>query len=101
MRNENGNANTEVLGVITGLVFMACEVDIGTLVQSKHLNDAMLVIRDSTMHVHEKDLNSQIVSLLAHLVMGRNTRQLVWQYLDTVTVGLLCSCCKQDNKLIG
>ena len=87
--------------MLTGLVFMACEVDLGTLTQSKHLNDAMLAIRESAMHVQEKDLNSQIVSLLAHLVMGRNTRQLVWQYLDTVTVGLLCSCLKLDNKLIG
>ena len=58
MRDENGNANTEVLGVLTGLVFMACEVDLGTLAQSKHLNDAMLAIRESAMHVQEKDLNS-------------------------------------------
>ena len=90
-----------MLGVLTGLVFMACEVDIAVLANSKHLNDAMLVIRDTALHVTEKELNSQVVSLLAHMVMGRSTKAIVWQYIDVITVGLLCSCLKQDSKLLA
>ncbi len=90
-----------MLGVLTGLLFMACEVDFTVLANSKHLNDAMLVIRVSAVHVTEKELNSQVVNLLAHMVMGRQTKAVVWQYIDVVTVGLLCSCLKQDSKLIA
>ena len=86
-----------MVGCLADLTQMAAEVDPGIIESSKYLIEIMQIFKESSVMVHEKGLNKQLIVFYSHLIMGRKTQNIVMQNMALILTGLLCTFKKEQS----
>lgn len=76
------------------------ELDINILKNSKNFNDIIILFHKTLVEVNEKETNTALVIFFSYLISSRTAQDIVNQYLDYITIALICSIPKEKGTLL-
>eukprot|EP00349_Pseudokeronopsis_sp_Brazil_P011028 CAMPEP_0202979314 /NCGR_PEP_ID=MMETSP1396-20130829/85502_1 /ASSEMBLY_ACC=CAM_ASM_000872 /TAXON_ID= /ORGANISM="Pseudokeronopsis sp., Strain Brazil" /LENGTH=88 /DNA_ID=CAMNT_0049718693 /DNA_START=2434 /DNA_END=2700 /DNA_ORIENTATION=- len=69
-----------------------------SLLGCSYLHDILMLLSETMQHVNQKETNNEIILFFSTLISARNSQQVVFRYLDLVTVALLAAISKEQGS---
>lgn len=85
---------------LSELMHKIAEIDINILKNSKHFHDIIILFHETLININEKETNNSLVLFFSYLIASRFAQDIVFKYIDYITVALICSIPKEQGQLL-